>query len=448
MPVGGGRGGDGGTWPGGRGWPPTGRPNVVPPAAARSTPSLFDEMIPGRSPRSAVAVSTLAVLTKETLEGAIRPLWLRGEVTGFKAHRNGHWYFALRDQTAQLRCVVWSGDQRTIRRPPDEGMEVLVYGQLTAYPARGELQFRVLALEISGDGLHRQAVERTLESLKRDGLLAADRKRRLPRFPRCLAVVTSLDGAALHDIVAVARQRAPSLRIVVSAAQVQGDGAPEAICEALRRIHRWGKADVIIVGRGGGAKEDLGAFNNERVARAVAACRVPTVSAVGHEIDVTLCDLVADHRAPTPSAAAEAAVPRMASEDVRVRALASRIVHVARRRLGVAERQLSHATSHVRRSAACLTDGRQTRLAAIAGRVQALSPLAVLARGFAVARDLDGRTLATIADFVAGEPFELIVRDGRVDAVTSGAVAESSLAADGSRHAQHLDHGPADREQA
>jgi len=362
-------------------------------------------------------------LSKQTLEGAIRPLWIRGEVTGFKAYRSGHWYFALRDQAAQLRCVVWSGDQRTIPAPPDEGMEVLAFGQLTVYPARGDMQFRVTALEARGDGLHRKAVERTLENLKRDGLLAPERKRPLPRFPRCLAIVTSLDGAALHDIVAVARQRAPSLRIVVIPARVQGDGAPEALCAALDRLHRWGKADVVIVGRGGGAKEDLGAFNNERVARAVAACRAPTVSAVGHEIDMTLCDLVADRRAPTPSAAAEVAVPLMASEDVRVRALANRIVSVARRRLGVSQRSLTQAGSLTRRAALRLTERRRSHLAGVAGRVEALSPLAVLARGFAIARGGDGRTLAAAADFRAGDEFELLVRDGLIEAVASRVTA-------------------------
>jgi exodeoxyribonuclease VII large subunit len=419
MPAGGNRGGGEGPWPV-RGWPLLDRPSTAPPpAGARAAPSLFDDVTPGRSPRSAVAVSTLAQLTKQTLEGAIRPLWVRGEVTGFKAHQSGHWYFALRDETALLRCIVWASDQRGIAVPPEEGLEVVALGQITAYPARGEMQLRVTSLQVRGDGTNRKAVERTLERLRRDGLLAPERKRALPRYPRCLAVVTSLDGAALHDIIAVARQRLPSLRIVVVPTRVQGDGAPQALCGALDRLQRWGGADVVIVGRGGGAKEDLGAFNDERVARAVADCRWPTVSAVGHEIDTTLCDLVADYRAPTPSAAAEVAVPLLASQETRVRGVAARIVTMARRRLDQSEQRLTHAASAARRGAARLHERRQARLAHIAARVQALSPLAVLARGYAMALGVDGHPLASASDFIPGGDFDLIVRDGVVRAVAS-----------------------------
>jgi exodeoxyribonuclease VII large subunit len=420
MPAGSGRGGSEGQWPP-RSWPLVERPSAGPPPAggARRPPSLFDDVTPGRTPRSAVPVSTLAQLTKQTLEGAIRPLWVRGEVTGFKGHRSGHWYFALRDAAALLRCVVWSSDQRGIATPPEDGREVVVLGQITAYPPRGEMQLRVTSLQVCGDGTTRMVVERTLERLKRDGLLAAERKRGLPRFPRCLAVVTSPDGAALHDIIVVAQQRLPSLRIVVVPTKVQGDGAPQALCAALDRLHRWGGADVVIVGRGGGAKEDLGAFNDERVARAVARCRWPTISAVGHEIDTTLCDLVADHRAPTPSAAAEAAVPLRASQETRVRTVAARIVALSRRRLDQSEQRLTHAASAARRGATRLQERRQARLAHIATRIEALSPLAVLARGYAMAIGVDGRPLAAATDFTPGGGFELIVRDGVIRAVTS-----------------------------
>lgn len=419
MPAGGSRGGNEGPWPG-RSWPFVERPSASPPpGGARGTPSLFDDVTPGRTPRSAVAVSTLAQLTKQTLEGAIRPLWVRGEVTGFKAHQNGHWYFALRDDTALLQCVVWSSDQRGIKVPPEEGLEVVALGQITAYPARGEMQLRVTSLQVRGDGLNRKVLERTLERLRRDGLLAPERKRALPRSPRCLAVVTSLNGAALHDIIVVAQQRSPSLRIVVVPARVQGDGAPQALCVALDRLDRWGGANVVIVGRGGGAKEDLGAFNDERVARAIARCRWPTVSAVGHEIDTTLCDLVADHRAPTPSAAAEVAVPLKASQEARVRAVAARIGTLARRRLDHSEQRLTHAVSAARRGAARVHERRQARLAHIATRIQALSPLAVLARGYAMALGADGHPLAAAADFTPGSDFDLIVRNGVIRAVAS-----------------------------
>jgi exodeoxyribonuclease VII large subunit len=420
-------------WPLGAESPPTGRRGTV---AARSprlgagtsggvsgglsgTGSLFDAPVPGGSPDTAVAVSTLTLSVKQVLERAVRPLWIRGEVIDFKAHRNGHWYFALRDETAQLRCVVWASDQRGIPARPDDGMAVVVFGHLTMYAVRGDVQLRVTAMEATGDGLRRKALERTLEALRRDGLLAPERKRPLPRLPRCLAVITSPDGAALHDILAVARRRAPSLRIIVVASRVQGEGAPEELCAALARLGRWGKADVVIVGRGGGAKEDLGAFNDERVARAVAACHAPTVSAVGHEIDTTMCDLVADCRAATPSAAAECAVPLWADEAQRLRIVGSQIVDIAERRIEAARRRLSRVGELTRAGAMRSAERRRSRLDGAAGRLDALSPLATLARGFAVARDAEGHALTVTADFAPGVAFDLTIRDGVVGAVTA-----------------------------
>src|SRR5689334_7084553 len=273
--------------------------------------ALYEELgtaFPGASPGSAVTVATVTQTAKDILEGAFMPLWVRGEVIDFKAHRNGHWYFCLRDGGSQLRCVVWSRDRRSIPAPPDDGMQVTVLGQLTVYAARGDMQFAVRRIEAEGDGLWRKALERTRAKLDADGLLAPERKRALPRYPRVIAVVTSPDGAALHDIVAVVKRRAPHVRVVLVPATVQGDAAIEELCFAIDQVSRWNGADTVIIGRGGGAREDLRAFNDERVARALARCPAPTISAVGHEIDVTICDLVADHRAPTPSAAAEAAV--------------------------------------------------------------------------------------------------------------------------------------------
>jgi exodeoxyribonuclease VII large subunit len=381
--------------------------------------SLFDAALPGGSTDTAVAVSTLAQSVRHIIERSVKPLWVRGEIIDFKAHRNGHWYFSLRDRAAQLRCVVWADDQRRIRTTIEDGMAVVVYGQVTVYAVRGDMQLRVTAIEPTGDGLLRRALERTLEALRRDGLLAPERKRPLPRLPRCLAVVTSPDGAALHDILAVARRRAPSLRIVVVASKVQGDGAPEELCSAFGRLARWGKADVVIVGRGGGAKEDLSAFNDERVARAVAACLAPTISAVGHEIDTTMCDLVADVRAPTPSAAAESAVPLWADEEQRLRLVAAQLAGAATRCAQTSRSRLGRACDMTLRGATRSTERRRSRLDVAAGRLDALSPLSILARGFAVARDADGRALTAAADFAAGMPFDLTVRDGKVGALTT-----------------------------
>jgi exodeoxyribonuclease VII large subunit len=382
-------------------------------------PSLFADVRPGAIATSAVAVSTVVNAVKGVIENTVRPLWVRGEVTDFKAHRSGHWYFNLRDPWATLRCVVWASDQRGMAAPPEDGTELVAYGQMTIYPARADIQLRVTAIEAVGDGLQRRAIERVRLALERDGLLALERKRSLPRLPRCLAVITSRDGAALHDIVAVARRRAPSLRIVILATRVQGEGAPEELCRAFDRLRRWGAADVVIVGRGGGAKEDLSAFNSERVARAVAACAVPTISAVGHEVDITLCDLVADYRAPTPSAAAEAAVPALAHESERARAFGALLVAAMRRKLTSARTRVGRAADATRRRAIRATERRRATLTVLAGQVEALSPLATLARGFAVPRGPDGRTLSAARDFVVGTSFDLMIRDGVVGAITS-----------------------------
>ncbi|HKO17155.1 MAG TPA: exodeoxyribonuclease VII large subunit, partial [Gemmatimonadaceae bacterium] len=262
----------------------------APRAETRDVSALYEEtgeLFPGASPRAAVSVATLTQTARDVLEGAFIPLWVRGEVSDFKAHRNGHWYFCLRDGAAQIRCVAWSRDRRSIPAPPDDGMQVLALGQLTVYAARGEMQLTVRRMEAEGDGLWRKALERTRARLEADGLLAPERKRALPRYPGVLAVVTSPDGAALHDIVAVVRRRAPHVRVVLVPAAVQGETARDELCFALDRLSRWGGADTVIVGRGGGAREDLWTFNDEHVARALAGCTAPTISAVGHEIDVT-----------------------------------------------------------------------------------------------------------------------------------------------------------------
>src|SRR5476649_1492547 len=202
--------------------------------------------IPGASPRSAIAVSTLTQTAKDIVEGAFPPVWVRGEISDFKAHRNGHWYFCLRDADAQVRCVVWASDQRGIPAAPDDGMQVAALGQLGVYAARGEMQLTIKRMEAAGDGLRRKALEQTRLRLHADGLLAPERKRALPRFPRCIAMVTSTSGAAVRDVVVVLRRRAPGVELVVVHAAVQGEGAPAELCAALDRVARWGVADLVI----------------------------------------------------------------------------------------------------------------------------------------------------------------------------------------------------------
>jgi exodeoxyribonuclease VII large subunit len=372
---------------------------------------------PGETAQTAITIGTLTETARELLEGAFIPLWIRGEVGDFKAHRNGHWYFTLRDRTSQIRAVVWNRDQRKIAAPPDDGMQVVAFGRPTVYPARGELQFTVVRLDAEGDGLRRKALEKTRQRLEADGLLAAERKRPLPRFPRVIAVVTSPDGAALHDIVAVIRRRRASVRVVVVPAAVQGDSARVELCAALRRVSKWGRADIVIVSRGGGAKEDLSVFNDEKVARAVAACSAPTISAVGHEIDVCMCDLVADVRAPTPSAAAEAATRSRAELEAELRRIASRLTSGARSAIRMRRDHLRHAARDLAGAGSEFVATRKGAVQSVAGRLNALSPLATLARGYAVPRDLAGTTLTSADSFTEGMPFDLVVRDGVVPAV-------------------------------
>jgi exodeoxyribonuclease VII large subunit len=372
--------------------------------------------VPGDSPERALPVSAITAAAKDAVEGAFPPLWVKGEVSNFTRHRNGHWYFTLKDRAAAMDCVVWSRDQTRFPAPPDDGMQVVAFGQLTMWAARARVQFAVRMMEAEGEGLWRKALEKVKAALEADGLLDPARKRPIPRFPRVVGVVTSVDGAAMHDIVSVIARRNPTIDVVVIPAAVQGEAAPASIVRALRRASRWGGADVLIVGRGGGSREDLWAFNDEKVARAIAACPVPTVSAVGHEVDVTIADLVADARAATPSAAAELVAPVL--DDLRrdLAALSANMATALRRRIRDGRAHAARAARELRaHGERAIARGRE-RLRGIAGRVHALSPLATLERGYAVPRSADGATLSRVAQYAAGTRFELVLLDGRVDA--------------------------------
>jgi exodeoxyribonuclease VII large subunit len=371
---------------------------------------------PGADPTTAIGVSSLTTIARDILEGAFRPIWVRGEVTNFKAHRNGHWYFTLRDRMAQVRGVVWSRDARSIPAQPDEGMMIAAFGNLSVYPAKGEMQFVVRRMEAEGDGLWRKKLEQTRARLEAAGLLDPGRKRALPRYPRCVAVVTSPDGAALRDIVAVMKRRSPAVEIVVVPAAVQGDTAIMDLVRAIERVGRWGAADVVIVGRGGGSREDLWAFNDERVARAIAACPIPVVSAVGHETDISIADLVADARAATPSAAAEAVVRDDAELAAELRGVGRRLTRGLTRRVDNAKSELQWHASALRSRLVRVGERRRARLNTLGGRLHALSPLATLSRGYAVARGEGGRALTSVQSFRPDMPFSVVLRDGTVGA--------------------------------
>jgi exodeoxyribonuclease VII large subunit len=401
------------------GVPPTAPvdPTLLPDAAQ----PLGPPPPPGSRADVAVPISGLTEVLKRIVEGAVPALWLKGEVSDFKAHRNGHWYFTLRDQVSQMRCVVWSRDTRGIPAPPDNGMQVRVYARPSVYVARGELQCAVTSMEAEGEGLWQKALERTKLALQQDGLFDPTRKRRLPRAPRRIALITSADGAALQDIRAVVERRNAQVELVVIPCRVQGDGSARSITAALDLFMRWHAVaptcDLVIIGRGGGAREDLWAFNDEFLCRTVARCPVPIISAVGHEVDTTLCDLVADLRAPTPSAAAESAVPLLSDLRAAVLRMAERIALAASGRLVASQQLWQRLCGALARTASRDLERRRALVATTAATLDALSPLAVLSRGYAVP-SAAGQLLRLGRDFVPGEDFSLRVQDAVVTART------------------------------
>jgi exodeoxyribonuclease VII large subunit len=374
-----------------------------------------------RSAREGMTVAEVNAAARSLVEGAFPPLWVRGEVANFTRAKSGHCYFSLRDADAQIRCVMWREEARKLPTSPAEGMQVRALGRLTIYESRGEFQLVCMELEAKGEGLYKLAFDRLRQKLDGEGLTSPARKRPIPAHPACVGVVTSSAGAALRDIVTVIRRRAPWTRIVLASARVQGEGAAHEVAEAIRRMGRAACADVLIVGRGGGSVEDLWAFNEEEVARAIADSPVPVISAVGHETDFTIADLVADLRAPTPSAAAEAAVPDQARVRRELDEARRRLVECTRDRLDGARERLFNTRLDLKESAERGLRGRRERIAGLAGRMHALSPLSVLSRGYAVPQDATGRVLRRTADFAPGEPFSLRVVDGAVPCRVEGA---------------------------
>jgi exodeoxyribonuclease VII large subunit len=270
----------------------------------------------------------LTGLLRTSIEERFSDVWLEGEISNLRAPGSGHVYCTLKDKTSQIRAVLFRSSAVRLRFALQEGLHVIVRGRLTVYEPRGEYQIVIDTVEPKGIGALQLAFEQLKERLAAEGLFDQDRKKSIPAFPRTVGVVTSLNGAAIRDILAVLRRRWPTLHILIAPVQVQGESAGRQIAGALSALNDLGSVDVIIVGRGGGSLEDLRSFNEEIVVRAIAASHVPVVSAVGHEIDVTLADFVADLRAPTPSAAAEAVVPVLAEIVERLRELKVRLRQV------------------------------------------------------------------------------------------------------------------------
>jgi exodeoxyribonuclease VII large subunit len=290
--------------------------------------------------RRIYSVSELNSAIRAALDDRFRDVWVSGEISGFKLAASGHYYFTLKERDAQVRCVAFRSSHRYWKFKPRDGLAVLARGRIDVYEARGEYQLLVEALEPQGLGALQLAFEELKKKLAAEGLFAAERKRPLPRFPRRIGIVTSPRGAAIADLVNILSRRFPGLHIRLFPALVQGEGSVEDVCRGIEYFSRTKWADVVIVGRGGGSLEDLWTFNEEAVARAIAACSVPVISAVGHESDVTIADFVADLRAPTPSAAAELATPTRQEVEERIHAARAKSIQALRYRLAMLERRL------------------------------------------------------------------------------------------------------------
>jgi exodeoxyribonuclease VII large subunit len=312
---------------------------------------------------------------------------------------------------------MWAKNNQRLPTAPADGMQVFVFARPTFYEQKGEFRLTVVELlSTEAGGLWQLAFEKAKAALARDGLLDPARKRPLPAYAQRIAVITSADGAALHDIVAVVARRWPLAQLLVLPTRVQGEGAVAELCAAFTLLGRLRGLDVAIVGRGGGSKEDLWAFNSELVARAVAAAPVPVISAVGHETDVTLCDLVADLRAPTPSAAAAAATPDRDEVLEHLAHLGTRLARGLVSRVELAAQRIERTRERLSGVMSLRLERQRHQLAAASGRLDALSPLKILERGYSLARDARGRVLRRTEQFPAGLAFRLRVSDGEVPA--------------------------------
>ena len=367
-------------------------------------------------------------------------IYIRGELSNYKIYPSGHHYFTLKDGEGALRCVMFKGSAMKLRFRPENGMQVIAYGRISVFPRDGAYQLYCSQLSPDGVGDLYVAFEQLKDKLYREGLFDEGHKKPLPRYPQRIAIVTSSAGAAIHDMIRILRRRYPIARVLLLPVRVQGVEAPPEIVGAIRYANRWKLADVLITGRGGGSMEDLWAFNDERVARAIYASEIPVISAVGHEPDVTISDFVADARASTPSNAAEIAVPdqvelrrqlsdlaeRMTgSEASRLQALRERVDALGRKR--VLTDQLAYVQDkrmellHLQQRLGDLANAeiarKQKSFTALAVSLDAMSPLKVLGRGYAVARNEAGQVLKSSGETHIGERIHVTLGSGGLTAV-------------------------------
>ena len=389
------------------------------------------------------SVSSLNNYLRELLETdeILQDLWVRGEISNFSQPRSGHLYFTLKDSEAQIRCVMWKNAALRLRFSPSDGMQVEAHGAMSVYPAQGQVQLYLDLMRPAGEGALYQEFLRLKARLDAEGLFDPAHKRPLPRLPRHIGVVSSATGAALQDILQTLTRRLPILRVSVAPSPVQGVEAPPGIIAALRQLNQLPDLDLIILARGGGSIEDLWAFNDENVARAVYNSRVPVISGVGHETDFTIVDFVADLRAPTPTAAAELATPITAQElslslQAALETLDARLdgrLNTARQGLALAQAELRRASpragvqnalqrldevhARLERLGRSQLEIRSLRLANAENRLDALNPLAVLRRGFAIITDqTSGSLISRAAQTHPAQGVYLRVQDGTIPA--------------------------------
>ena len=326
-------------------------------------------------------ILTVAELTRAirgTLETKFRAVWVQGEISNYKLHPSGHQYFTLKDARAQIACVIFRNTMPPLRQPLADGAQVQVYGQVSVFEARGQYQLSVQILQPRGLGLLQAKFEALKRKLEAEGIFAAERKRPLPKFPRRIGIVTSPSGAAIRDILNILQRRAPWLEILINPVRVQGTGAAAEIAVAIRELampnERWQPLDLIVVARGGGSMEDLWEFNEEIVARTIVDVSVPIVSAIGHEIDFTICDFTADLRAPTPSAAAELIAPDIVDLQRRMEGCKRAVGRELLERLRDAQQQIDAGRETLRRCLSHKIDNYKRGLIHIARALQARSP--------------------------------------------------------------------------
>lgn len=362
-------------------------------------------------------------------------IYIKGEISNFKAHSSGHYYFSLKDSDSVLKAVMFRMSASRLGYMPQNGMKVVAHGRISVYERGGEYQLYADSMEPDGVGAMYMALEQLKAKLSAMGLFDESRKKPLPKIPSAVGVVTSPTGAAVRDIINVCTRRFPYARIRVYPALVQGDGAVDSVAAGIEYFNRCGGADVLIVGRGGGSIEDLWAFNSEKVALAVSRSRIPVISAVGHETDVTICDLVADRRAPTPSAAAELAVPETAELKQKFNNVITRETAVLMGRIDAKKKELDRlAASRVLTSPAASFEDRSVTVDRLSDRLaraqnnilekktallksgaaslSALNPMAVLSRGYGAVFAADGSVIKSAGSLSVGDAVKLMLSDG------------------------------------